>query len=104
MQPQTFQVLLKQIMKRNNLSQRALAAAANVDHVYLCRMLKPQNQHKPKHTIHKLVEHVGCTDAERIRLYQLAGVLPPEYLEAFFEGRLSIRPRKEKTTTQRTEN
>lgn len=80
----------KAIMQRNKLSQRALAKQAGTDHVGLCRILKNNYPHKPDRTIHKLVQHVGCTPEERIQLYRLAGIIPPEYIQAFIEGRLQI--------------
>ena len=89
-EPQTFAELLKLIMQRNKLSQRALAHKAGVDHVGLCRMLNGNYPHKPGRTIDKLVKHVGCTHAERERLYRLAQLIPPEYVQAFLEGRLKI--------------
>jgi hypothetical protein len=87
---QNFADMLKAIMQRNKLSQRALAKQAEVDHVGLCRILKANYPYKPGRTIHKLVQHVGCTAEERVQLYRLARVIPPEYLEAFIQGRLKI--------------
>ncbi len=92
MSPKNFSGLLTEIMRRNGITQRALASLAGMDTATLCRILKPDYPHTPQRTIKKLVEHVGCTAAERVELYRLARILPPEYMDAFLQGRLKIIP------------
>jgi len=81
--PTIFGELLQAIMDRNNLTQRELARRAGVDHVALCRILKPSYKFKPGKTIDRLVSFCGCTKLERIRLYQLAQIAPPELVKLF---------------------
>jgi transcriptional regulator with XRE-family HTH domain len=92
METKSFGEALREIMLRNQLTQRELARRSGVDHVGLCRILNANYLHRPERTIHKLVKHVGCTASERLTLYRLARVVPPEYEQAFIEGRLQISP------------
>lgn len=87
--PETFSSLLQAIMARNNLSQRELSRRARIDHVSLCRMLKPYYRFKPGRTIDRITKAVGCTDAERIQLYRIAGLIPAEMIEAFCSNDLA---------------
>ena len=87
--PGTFASLLQGIMDRNNLTQRELARRAEIDHVSLCRMLKPYYRFKPGKTIDRITKAVGCTDAERIQLYRIAGLMPAEMIEAFCKDDLA---------------
>ena len=80
---ETFGTYLQKILNRNNLTQRELSRRAKVDHVSLCRMLKPYYQFKPGKTIERLTQAVGCTNSDRIYLYRLAGLVPPELVSAF---------------------
>lgn len=86
---ETFSSLLQEIMYRNNLTQRELARRAEIDHVSLCRMLKPSYRFKPGKTIDRLTKAVGCTESERMRLYRVAGLMPEEMLEAFCKDDLA---------------
>lgn len=80
---ETFGSVLKAIMTRNSISQRELARRASVDHVSLCRILNENYKFTPARTINRLTQHVGCTHEERITLYRLAGIAPPELVEKF---------------------
>ncbi len=79
----TFQSLLAAIMRRNGLSQRRLATMSGVNHISLCRILNDTYPFRPGRTVAQLVDAVGCTGDERVELYRLAGIVPPEVVAAF---------------------
>lgn len=83
MKNHNFSSLLRSIMDRNGLTQRELARRAEIDHVSLCRMLKPYYKFKPGKTIERITKAVGCTAQERLELYRIAGLMPEEMILAF---------------------
>jgi len=88
---QTFQSLLAAIMKRNNLTQRELARRAGINHISLCRILNETYAFRPGRTVTQLADAVGCSADERLELYRLAGILPPEIVTAFCASTESAR-------------
>lgn len=83
MKTNNYQELLTAIMRRNGFSQRSLAQKAGVDHVALCRLLSANYAFKPTRILPKLIDAVGATAAERVQLYRLCGIVPPELVAAF---------------------
>lgn len=81
--PETFGAMLLEIMQRNHISQRQLAEWTGITPSALNRILRPDYRFTPGRTIDRLTKHAGCTYDERVELYRVAGIVPPELVEKF---------------------
>lgn len=79
----TFAAAFKEVMARAGKSQRDIARAAGITPESLSRILSPDYAFRPSKTIERLIEAAQATPDERLGLYQLAGIIPPEIVTAF---------------------
>ena len=78
-----FANYLQVLLTKYRLSQRELARRSGVNYVTINRRFKGQIGNMENGTIDRLAKGFACTPAERIAMYRLAGVMPPEIVDAF---------------------